>query len=87
MQPSAICTGLEGFERYGLLTTVDTSCLLVGVRITPVNRVSQAINARPQESQPVSEKQIDALDDAAVDRLYHDSLRAYSDSIRRAPWS
>lgn len=34
---------------------------------------------------PVTEAQIDSLDDSAVDRLYHDSLRAYADSIRRAP--
>ena len=40
---------------------------------------------RPQAPQPVNEKQLDALDDTAVDRLYHDSLRAYADAVRRAP--
>lgn len=37
------------------------------------------------QSQPVGEKEIDALDDSAVDRLYHDSLRAYAESVRKAP--
>jgi hypothetical protein len=37
------------------------------------------------EAQPVTEKQIEALDDSAVERLYHDSLRAYADTMRRAP--
>jgi hypothetical protein len=37
------------------------------------------------EAEPVNVKQIDALDDASVDRLYHDSLRAYADQFRRAP--
>lgn len=39
---------------------------------------------RPQP-ETVAPKDIDALDDNAVDRLYHDSLRAYAESIRRAP--
>lgn len=39
---------------------------------------------RPQP-QPVTGTQLDSLDDSAVDRLYHDSLRAYADSVRRAP--
>jgi len=30
-------------------------------------------------------RRLSFLDDASVDRLYHDSLRAYADSIRRAP--
>lgn len=36
------------------------------------------------DSEPVSPKEIDALDDASVDRLYHDSLRAYAAQFRRA---
>jgi hypothetical protein len=35
------------------------------------------------ETEPVNEKQIDALDDASVDALYHGSLRAYADQFRR----
>jgi hypothetical protein len=31
----------------------------------------------------VNEKQIDVLDDASVDALYHGSLRAYADQFRR----
>jgi hypothetical protein len=37
---------------------------------------------RPDDTQPPSIKEIDALSDAEVDRLYHDSLRAYVKSIR-----
>ena len=37
------------------------------------------------EPQPVTAQQIDELSDGAVDALYHDSLRAYAESIRRAP--
>lgn len=39
---------------------------------------------RPQETPPPTAKEIDAMDDASVDRLYHDSLRAYAQSIRGA---
>jgi hypothetical protein len=38
---------------------------------------------RPEDSPPRSPKEIDALDDASVDRLYHQSLRAYADQFRR----
>ena len=37
------------------------------------------------EPEPVTPQQIDALDDSAVDRLYHESLRAFADSVRRTP--
>ena len=37
---------------------------------------------RPAEPEPVTAKQIDALDDESVDRLYHESLRAYATSVR-----
>lgn len=40
---------------------------------------------RPQDAQPPSAKEIDALSDDAIDDLYHRSLRAYADSFRRAP--
>lgn len=40
---------------------------------------------RPQEAPPMSAKEIDALGDAEVDRLYHDSLRAWANSARRGP--
>jgi len=36
-----------------------------------------------RRDEPVTERQIDSLDDASVDRLYHDSLRAYADTLRR----
>ncbi len=39
---------------------------------------------QPQPAR-VSAEQLDGLDDSAVDRLYHDSLRAYADSVRRVP--
>jgi hypothetical protein len=39
----------------------------------------------PQDTQPPSAREIDALSDDAVDDLYHRSLRAYADSFRRAP--
>lgn len=39
---------------------------------------------RPQETPPPTAKQIDAMDDASLDRLYHDSLKAYAQSIRGA---
>jgi len=35
------------------------------------------------EPEPVTPQQIDALDDSAVDRLYHESLRAYAQSYGR----
>jgi hypothetical protein len=38
---------------------------------------------KPQETQPPSAGEIDAMDDAAVNRLYHDSLRAYANSVRQ----
>jgi len=39
---------------------------------------------RPEDTPPPSAKELDALDDAAVDRLYHDSLREYARSFRRS---
>jgi hypothetical protein len=39
---------------------------------------------RPEKAQPVSGREIDALSDEAVDQLYHSSLRAYADQIRRS---
>jgi len=39
---------------------------------------------RPEETAPPSPKEIDALDNAAVDRLYHDSLKEYARSFRRS---
>ncbi|MGA7401144.1 MAG: hypothetical protein WBW38_14050 [Candidatus Sulfotelmatobacter sp.] len=39
---------------------------------------------RPRDSEPPSAREIDEMDDASVDRLYHDSLRAYAASIRGA---
>jgi|SRR5579872_835225 len=44
--------------------------------------LNQLDNPQPQ---PVSAKQLDELSDDAVDQLYRNSLRAYADSIRRAP--
>jgi len=38
---------------------------------------------RPEETPAPSAKELDALDDAAVDRLYHASLREYAQSFRR----
>jgi hypothetical protein len=38
---------------------------------------------RPRETQPPTAREIDALDDEAVDRLFHDSLRAYANSVRQ----
>ena len=37
---------------------------------------------RPEDSPPPSDKQIDALDDAAVENLYRASLREYARSIK-----
>ena len=37
---------------------------------------------RPQEAPPVSAKEIDALDDDSVDKLYRDSLKAYAETFR-----
>jgi hypothetical protein len=37
---------------------------------------------RPEDTPPPSAREIDALSDTEVDRLYHDSLRAYVRSIR-----
>jgi len=39
----------------------------------------------PQEIVPPSLREIDALDDASVDRLYHASLREYANQFRRGP--
>jgi hypothetical protein len=41
--------------------------------------------ATPTTAHSCTTQQIDALADAAVDRLYHDTIRAYADSIRRVP--
>lgn len=40
---------------------------------------------RPEGTPPPSQKQIDEMSDDAVTDLYHRSLRAYSDSVRRSP--
>ncbi len=37
---------------------------------------------RPRETEPPTPKQLDEMDDDAFDRLYHDSLRAYANSVR-----
>jgi hypothetical protein len=37
----------------------------------------------PEETRPHGAKQLDELDDATVNRLYHDSLRAYAQSVSR----
>jgi hypothetical protein len=36
------------------------------------------------EAEPMTETQIDALDDDAVDRLYRDSMSAYAESVRHS---
>lgn len=40
---------------------------------------------RPQEPQPVTEKQIDGLTDAEVDKLYHSTLHEFARSVTRGP--
>ncbi len=40
---------------------------------------------RPQETALPSAKELDALDDSSIENLYHQSLRAFADSFRRAP--
>ncbi len=37
-----------------------------------------------QDAEPPSARELNAMDDNAVARLYHDSLRAYAKSIRGA---
>lgn len=39
---------------------------------------------QPEEEAPPTQKEIDALDDDAVDKLYHQSLAAYSAQVRRS---
>jgi hypothetical protein len=38
---------------------------------------------RPQDTQPPTLKEIDALDDASVEKLYHGALKEYVNSFRR----
>ena len=40
---------------------------------------------RPEDTPPPSAREIDKMDDAAVDRLYHDSLRHYARQFSRGP--
>jgi hypothetical protein len=40
---------------------------------------------RPEDTPPPSAKEIDALSDEAVDRLFHASLKVYANSFRRGP--
>jgi hypothetical protein len=40
---------------------------------------------RPEDMPAPSAKEIDELDDAAVDRLFHASLKEYAQSFRRGP--
>jgi hypothetical protein len=46
---------------------------------------SEILSQIQQETPPPSIREIDALDDAAVDRLYHSTLRQYADQFRRTP--
>jgi hypothetical protein len=56
-----------------------------GQRAADERNELMGVRERPQQTKPPTVKEIDALAGDEVDRLYHDSLHAYADSVRQPP--